>query len=293
VSSTSTKSEDGAGRLSVVATPIGNLEDITLRAIRVLRECDRVLAEDTRHSKALLSHHGIGTRLSSLHAHTTESKLASLVDELAAGAWFALVSDAGTPLVSDPGAELVARTVARGVRVEPVPGPSAVAAALAVAFIPWSSFRFAGFLPRKGASRREALARIAADESATVLFEAPTRLAGTLNDLAEIVGDRRVAICRELTKLHEEIRRGEARSLLDALGGTVRGKITLVIEGRSGDASTLDEPGIDRRIDALLDDGTPTRDAAKIVATDSALSRGEAYRRVLARQRAREPRDDD
>jgi len=198
-----------SGILYLVATPIGNLEDITLRALRVLREAECVLAEDTRHSRTLLSHHGIQTRLESLHAHTNATRIDSLAEALAGGARLALITDAGSPLVSDPGSALVEAAVARGVRVEAVPGASAVITALSVAGMGSDHFRFTGFLPRAGKRRREALSWIAQDRSTTILFEAPRRLAATLIDLREACGGtRRAAVCRELTKLHEEVARG-------------------------------------------------------------------------------------
>lgn len=222
-----------SGRLWLVATPIGNLEDITLRALRVLREADRVLAEDTRRTKTLLAHHGIGTALASLHAHSTEERVQSLADELANGQSFALVTDAGTPLVSDPGAALVQAAIARDVIVEAIPGPSAVIAALCVSGLRTDQFRFVGFLPRSGRRRRDALSEIARDRLASVLFESPNRLLDTLNDLRSACGDaRRAAVCRELTKLHEEVARGPLDELLAHFSEhEPRGEISVVVEG--------------------------------------------------------------
>lgn len=279
----------GTGRLYVVATPIGNLEDITLRALRVLREVELVLAEDTRRTKVLLAHHSIGTKLGSLHAHTHESRVEALADELAQGRSYALVSDAGTPLVSDPGRELVAAAIARGVAVEALPGASAVLTALCVAGLPGDQFRFVGFLPRGGGKRRESLAAIAHDAAATVLFEAPGRLRETLTDLSKVCGpERRAAVCRELTKLHEEVARGTLAELLGHFDEAPRGEIALVLEGRPrADAApeAADEDSdaidIDTLLGARLAAGVPAKEVAKELATLLDIDKREAYRRVV------------
>ncbi len=276
------------GRLSIVATPIGNLGDITLRAIEVLRGADRVLAEDTRHTRALLAHLGIATRLESFHEHSPDSKVAALVEELLGGARFALVSDAGMPLVSDPGAPLVRAAAAAGVPVEAIPGPSAVTAALAVAALPCDEFRFVGFLPRSGSRRDDAIARIAADPAATVLFESPKRLGRTLRDLDAALGtSRRVAVCRELTKLHEEVARGTPAELFARFGDEARGEVTLVVEGRSGSAEPEEEAApadAEALLDALLARGLGAKETAHELARATGLPRKEAYRRVVARR---------
>lgn len=286
-----------SGTLYLVATPIGNLEDITLRALRTLREVDRVLAEDTRRTRILLTHHGISTPLASLHAHTSEARVAELADELAQGARFALVTDAGTPLVSDPGAELVRAALAREVKVEAIPGASAVISALCVAGVPAEHFRFVGFLPRSGKRRREALAAIAHDRLTSVLFEAPSRLADTLLDLSEVCGETRTAaVCRELTKLHEQVARGALSTLAAQFAGEVRGEITLVVEGaREKDKASeqaeaeaaLDVPAWLREREAR---GLGVREVARELAELLKIDRREAYRRVLA---ARERQGED
>jgi 16S rRNA (cytidine1402-2'-O)-methyltransferase len=279
--------------LYVVATPIGNLEDITLRALRVLGEVELVLAEDTRRTKVLLAHHNIPTKLASLHAHTTRARIDTLADELAAGQRYALVSDAGTPLVSDPGRELVAAALARGVRVEALPGASAVLTALCVAGIQADQFRFVGFVPRSGARRREALTAIAHDVAATVLFEAPNRLCATLEELAKLCGGaRRAAVCRELTKLHEEVARGTLTELITHFPEAPRGEIAIVIEGRpraggdaerEDDAAAIDDAAID--VDAMLSArkraGLSAKEVAKELATLLDIDKREAYRRVV------------
>ena len=276
------------GLLSVVATPIGNLEDITLRALRTLREAEAILAEDTRHTRTLLAHHGIGTPLRALHAHTSESKIASFADELAAGAHYALVTDAGTPLVSDPGAELVRACHARGVKVTPIPGASAPIAALVASGLGGASFEFLGFLPRSGGKRKSALDHIRDSSASVVFFEAPSRLTDTLADLARTLGPREVAVCRELTKLHEEIARGSAADLLLHFADGGRGEITIVVAPL--DPSTVEPPSVedlDDAIDLMLAEGTSTRDVADQLAEGSRLSRRDIYQRVLLRAASR------
>jgi 16S rRNA (cytidine1402-2'-O)-methyltransferase len=281
------------GTLFLVATPIGNLEDITLRALRVLREAEGVLAEDTRRTHILLKHHGVTTPLASLHAHTSESRIETLAEELASGKRYALVTDAGTPLVSDPGSELVRAAVARGVRVEAIPGASAVMAALCVAGVAADHFRFVAFLPRSGKRRREALRTIAEDRLTSVLFEAPTRLVDTLLDLRKACGDtRRAAVCRELTKLHEEVARGTLIELCERFSETPRGELTLVIEGArecadsEGDEDVLVAEAVPVDAEALMNarlaSGLGAREVAKELAQVLGIDRREAYKRVVA-----------
>jgi 16S rRNA (cytidine1402-2'-O)-methyltransferase len=280
-----------AGRLFVVATPIGNLEDITLRALRVLREVELVLAEDTRHSKTLLVHHGIDTRLASLHAHTPDGRVAALADELAQGRQYALITDAGTPIVSDPGRELVQQCIARGVAVEALPGASAVLTALCVAGLAADQFRFVGFIARTGKKRRKDLTEVAHDPASSVLFEAPNRIADTLRELAELCHEtRRAAVCRELTKRHEEVQRGTLRELAAYFAEhPARGEISLVVEGclgeRSGAESDVEQDDdaldIDAFLDARLQAERPPRDVAKELATLLGIDKREAYKRVV------------
>ena len=284
------------GTLWLVATPIGNLEDITLRALRVLREAECVLAEDTRRSKTLLAHHGIGTKLASLHAHSTAERVASLADELAGGAKFALVTDAGTPLVSDPGAALVQAAIARGVRVESVPGASAVITALCVSGLYTDQFRFVGFVPRSGRRRREALGDIARDRLATVLFESPNRLVDTLTELANVCGaTRRTAVCRELTKLHEEVARGSLAELIAHFTEQEpRGEISLVIEGHGFGAEAREEEEADAELEAAVEHdietsirerlarGLGAKEIARELASLHGLDKRDLYARVVA-----------
>jgi 16S rRNA (cytidine1402-2'-O)-methyltransferase len=278
---------DQRGTLSIVATPIGNLEDITLRALRTLREADLVLAEDTRRTRVLCLHHGLHCTLRSFHAHSPPQHVEQIVEELRAGKHIALVTDAGTPLLSDPGALLVAAVREHGLRVETVPGPSAITAALTVAALPVDHFRFVGFLPRSGRRRREALAQLVADSSATVLFESPRRLLDTLTELADVLAQqsstRQLAVCRELTKLHEEVVRGSALELVEHFQNTPpRGEITLVIAGNRAAAPELDAEDLEERIVALLQSGSSTKDAAAQLARETGLRKQELYARIEA-----------
>jgi 16S rRNA (cytidine1402-2'-O)-methyltransferase len=277
------------GRLFVVATPIGNLEDVTLRALRVLREADAVLAEDTRRTRGLLTHHGISTRVISVHEHTAERKIDALAAELAGGARYALVTDAGTPIVSDPGAALVAAAIELGVAIEPIPGPSAAIAALTCAGFAAPSFEFVGFLPRSGRERDEALSAITDQHGAVILFEAPGRTAATLADLAGRAPSRRAAVCRELTKLHEEVRRGTLESLARELeGAEVLGEVTIVLAPMGPRAEAAPDPAqIDAEIDALLGRGESARDAARAIEAGHGIRKRDAYARVLGRAKAR------
>ncbi|MFQ6110445.1 MAG: 16S rRNA (cytidine(1402)-2'-O)-methyltransferase [Nitrospinota bacterium] len=217
-----------------MATPIGNLEDITLRALRVMREVDLIAAEDTRRTGKLLSHYSICTPLTSYHDHNKERRTPRLVEGLLKGSSIALVSDAGTPGISDPAYYLVRRCLDRGVPVVPVPGPSAVAAALSAAGLPTNRFSFEGFLPPKGEKRRRRLMALREERQTLVLYESPYRVIRLLGEIAEVMGDREVAIARELTKLHEEFIRGRAGELAERLKGRkITGECVVLIRGLS------------------------------------------------------------
>lgn len=283
------------GLLYVVATPIGNLGDLTERARSVLQQAPRIAAEDTRRTRGLLSHLGItGKPLERLDAHASKADIDRLVDGLVQGEDLALVTDAGTPVVSDPGTDLVAAAAARGVRVVPIPGASAVMAALAASGLCTGAFRFLGFLPRKGPERREALATIQATPETVVLFESPERTAETLGDLARIMPERKAALARELTKLYEEILRGSLHELCAiANEREVLGEVTLVIgPGEIAKAKALSDEEIDRRIDDALALGRRPKDIADEIALESALGRRDLYARVVQRKgdRKRDPR---
>ena len=212
------------GTLYVVATPIGNLEDVTLRALRVLREVELVLAEDTRRTRTLLTRHDVAKRPRSLHAHNEAQRSREVLEVLASGSSVALVSDAGTPLVSDPGERLVAAAIEAGHAVVPVPGPSAVLSALVASGLPAAPFLFLGFLPRRSGEREALLARIRDRTETIVLFESPRRLAATLRRLADALGDRPACVARELTKLHEEVARGSLQELAERFRGGDAGR---------------------------------------------------------------------
>jgi 16S rRNA (cytidine1402-2'-O)-methyltransferase len=276
------RASEARGTLYVVATPIGNLGDVTLRALEVLRAVPLIAAEDTRIAARLLARYEIATRSVSFHARSGPARLRDLLDHLRSGADLAVVTDAGTPGVSDPGEELVAAWAAEGGRVVPIPGASAVLAAVAASGIVGPRWGFEGFLPRSGRERRERLARIAADDRATILFEAPTRLAATLRDLAAACGaDRRAAVCRELTKLHEQIERGMVGELVERTSAgaiPARGEVVIVVAGAGGaDRVTTDVETALGMVDALVRGGARRSDAARAVAAETGLPRRELY----------------
>ena len=279
-----THAADG-GTLYVVATPIGNLSDVTLRALEVLAAVPLVAAEDTRLTKRLLDRHRIGARLTSFHARSGPARLAALLAHLGGGADLALVTDAGTPVISDPGAELVAAWAAAGGLVVPIPGASAVLAAVAASGVAGPRWTFEGFLPRTGHERRERLAAIAADPRGSVVFEAPGRVAATLRDLAAACGDDRpAAVCRELTKVHETIVRGQLGDLATAAAdGTIpaRGEFVLVVGmgAAAVDAGAVEDALSAARseVERLVAAGTARGDAARRVAATSGIPRRRLY----------------
>jgi 16S rRNA (cytidine1402-2'-O)-methyltransferase len=269
------------GRLYVVATPIGNLADITLRAIRVLGEVDVIAAEDTRTTRKLLAHHSIRTPLISYHDHNEAIRTPELLQRIEGGESIAIVSEAGTPSISDPGYRLIREAIAAGVAVEPVPGPSAILAAIVVSGLAPDAFVFEGFLPRRGAERRRRLEALADEGRTLVFFEAPHRLDLALNDLLEVLGDRQVALCRELTKLHEEVRRGSISELVASLHRKpVKGEIVLVVEGApAGGAGDLE--GAADEVLERLGAGDTVREATRAVAAERGVARRPLYDRVL------------
>jgi 16S rRNA (cytidine1402-2'-O)-methyltransferase len=271
------------GTLYVVATPIGNLEDVTLRAIRVLREVDLVLAEDTRRTRTLLNRYDVRTRPLSLHARNEAQRSREVLEALARGSSVALVSDAGTPLVSDPGERLVAAAIAAGHEVVPVPGASAVLAGLVASGLATAPFLFLGFLPRRRGEREELLAGIRDRTDTIVLFESPRRLAATLCQLLEALGDRPACVARELTKLHEEIARGSLRELAERFEEGTRGEVTLVIGGSpGGEQAEQDEQALDAEIRQMVAAGKSARDVAAALAKRAKLPKREIYARALA-----------
>jgi len=275
-----------AGCLFVVSTPIGNLDDITLRAARTLGEVDRILAEDTRHTRRLLAHLGVTTPLQSMHEHNEAAGLPALIAQLQAGRRFALVSDAGTPLVSDPGFPLVRACRANAIDVVPVPGASALIAALSVAGLPTDRFRFEGFLPRRQAARRESLAQLGTERVTLVFYESSHRIVESLQDcVATFGGERPAAIARELTKLHETVKTATLAELADwvrADANQQRGEIVLLVGGLQDGDGPHEHDELLRILLAEL----PVRQAAGIAARYTGQGRNAVYRRALELQQA-------
>ena len=281
------------GRLRVVATPIGNLGDVSARTREALESADGIVAEDTRHTLALLRALGISRPLTSLHTHNETQRVPQLLARLAAGETLALVSDAGTPLLSDPGYELVRAAADAGVVIEAIPGPSAITTALACAALPVSRFCFEGFLPARERERRAHLASLAGEPRTLVFFEAPHRIAATLADLAAAFGaERRATVARELTKAHETLYRGTLGELARRAAeeeNIRRGELTLVVQGAAAREQPLDEALLRRAVQLLVKELPPGR-AAAIAAQLTGASRSEAY--ALARQHAPDGSED-
>ena len=265
------------GRLYVVATPIGNLEDITFRAVRCLGEVSVIACEDTRQTRKLLLHYGIQTATISYHEHNEVERARELVDRLVSGQDVAIVSDAGTPLVSDPGFRLVQAAVEAGIVVIPLPGPSAILAALSASGLPTDAFHFGGFLPAKPGQRRKLLERLAGERATLIFYETPHRIVAALEDIHAVLGSRALAIGRELTKLHEEILRGTALELSALLGerGAIKGEMTILID-RAADTLDDDTPIPEAVADALRG-GLSRMDAMKQVARQRGISKREVY----------------
>jgi 16S rRNA (cytidine1402-2'-O)-methyltransferase len=272
------------GCLYLVATPIGNLEDITLRAVRVLKEADLIACEDTRQTQKLLQHYGIHKELLSYHEHNELTRAPELVIQMEEGAQVALVSDAGTPVVSDPGHRLVAQCLRHHIPVVPIPGPSAFVAALAASGMPTEEFLFVGFLPSRAGARRKKLQELKAEPRALVLYEAPHRLADTLADAAEILGGRPAVVAREITKIHEEFLRGSLPELRDAARSRApRGEITLLIgPAGEGAAQVVPTVSLKKRIEQLeAEAGLDRKAALKQAARERGLGKREAYKQLL------------
>lgn len=270
--------EPGRGTLYVVATPIGNLQDLSPRAAEVLRTVDAVAAEDTRRTARLFAHLGAAApAMVSLPAFDERGRLDAVVGRLAAGQAVALCTDAGTPGVSDPGAALVAAAWEAGATVVPVPGPSAALAALSASGLPADRFFFAGFLPRKGGGRAEQLAFLAGLPATLVLYEAGNRTGATLEDLARALGDRPAAVARELTKLHEELARGRLSELAARFGGEVRGEVTIVVAGAAAAPPAAPAEPLEEELRRRLDAGEPPSGLARDVARARGLRRADVY----------------
>jgi len=270
--------------LYLVATPIGNLEDITLRALRVLKEADLIACEDTRHTRRLLDHYGISQPTISYHEHNERGRAAELVERLARGEAIALVTDAGTPGISDPAYRLVTAAIERGVTVIPIPGATALIAGLIASGLPTDSFLFAGFLPPKRQARRTTLEELRTERATLVLYEAPHRIRETLVDAREILGDRRAALARELTKLHEQFLRGALSEISAQLSAQEpRGEITLVIAGSADDNLVVAESSpLGAQVERLMTElGLSRNEALKQAARSRGLSKKAAYQMML------------
>ena len=287
------------GTLFIVATPIGNLEDITQRALRVLREVEVIACEDTRRTRVLLNHFGIKTRTVSYHEHNERERAAALGKLLEGGKNVAIVSDAGTPLISDPGFRVVNAAIERGITVVPIPGPTAFVAALVASGLPSDRFFFAGFLPARANARRAHLQDLAAIQATLVFYEAPHRIAATLSDAVDVLGNRDAVVARELTKIHEEIARGNLRELAKRFSQTAtRGEIVLLISGagveqsgsgasESASAADVSSRGLIARVRQLESEGLDSRMALKKAARELGLKRAEAYRSIVAQKNRR------
>jgi 16S rRNA (cytidine1402-2'-O)-methyltransferase len=281
---TKTQREAGTGCLYLVATPIGNLEDITLRAIRILKEADLIACEDTRQTQKLLNHYGIRKEMVSYHEHNELTRSPELVIELEQGAQIALVSDAGTPGISDPGHRLVTLCLRHHIPVVPIPGPSALVAALAASGLPTEEFLFVGFLPARAGARRKALDSLKAESRTLIFYEAPHRVVETLADALEILGTRPAVIAREVTKIHEEFLRGPLAELLEsARKRAPRGEITLLIGAGDPQMQPVDvSVSLKERVAQLETEGGVDRKAAlKQAARERGLGKREAYKQLL------------
>lgn len=289
-----TAGDDLAPGLYLVATPIGNLEDITLRAIRVLKQADLIACEDTRQTQKLLNHYGIKTATISYQEHNEASRAAGLVEKLAAGSRIAVVSDAGTPGISDPGFRLVSLAIQHGVPVVPIPGPAAFVAALVAGGLPVESFSFRGFLPAKSGARRRELEKLAQSGQTEIFYEAPHRICAALEDVVTVLGRaRRIVVARELTKIHEEFLRGTAAQILEIARqrGEIKGEIVLLIAPPSEDERVAERISIRDRVQQLMrEEKLDEKSALKKVAKERGLSKSEAYREWQATKAGCSPR---
>ena len=275
------KNQTPRGELFLVATPIGNLKDITLRALETLKSVDRIACEDTRTSFVLLKHYGITAPLTAYHAHNEAAATEHLLADLVAGKQIAVISDAGTPLLSDPGARLVAAAISEGIRVTPIPGASALLAAITIAGLPAQQFFYAGFLPTKSSARKAALKKLIPIPASIVLYEAPHRLLEALEELKETLGNRSAAVARELTKLHEQCVRGTLEEIIAYFTHTApRGECVIVVEG-APEALAMDDDAIDDALRIAMQT-LRVKEAVAQVAKDSGRAKSDVYARALA-----------
>ena len=269
------------GILYIVPTPIGNLEDITLRALRVLKEVELIAAEDTRHTRNLLAHFGIKTALTSYHEHNERNKSRSLVERLKSGASIALVSDAGTPAISDPGYRIVVDAIEAGLQVIPLPGASALTTALSASGLPTDRFLFEGFLPAKPQERKVKLQALRGETATFVFYEAPHRLTDSLADMLKIFGDREIAMARELTKVHEEFRRGKLSEIVGPLDDhEIKGELVIVVQGATGEA-VISDAELQVTIRHLVGEGMGVKEIAELLGERYGLAKKHVYRLAL------------
>jgi 16S rRNA (cytidine1402-2'-O)-methyltransferase len=276
------------GTLYLVATPIGNLADITHRALQVLNDVDLIACEDTRHTHKLLNHYGLSTKTLSYHEHNEQQRATELIDRLKRGTNIAVVSDAGTPSISDPGFRLVRAAIENDIPIVPIPGPSALITALIAAGLPTDEFFFAGFLPARANARRARLSELQSVPGTLIFYEAPHRLAEALKDAYEILGEREAVVARELTKLHEEIRRGRLSELTAAYAEKtdIRGEIVVLIDRNVIGAAATQTASVATLVNQYEQDGLDHRAALKKAARELGLSRAEAYRKLLSEKSA-------
>ena len=277
-----------AGVLYIVATPIGNLEDITLRALRVLKEVDLIAAEDTRHTRHLLDHYGIKTALTSYHEHNERAKAQNLVERLLHGDSIALVSDAGTPAISDPGYRLVVAALPAGIRVTPIPGAAALAAVISASGLPSDRFVFEGFLPAKEQEKKKKLQKLQSEVRTLIFYEAPHRLKESLQDLQQVFGDREIVVAREVTKMHEEFLRGTISAVSEQIANReLKGEITIVVQGSPSVAEVSDEE-IEAEIRRLAGAGMGIKAISQLLGERYDLSKRVVYRLALDLMQAKE-----
>lgn len=271
------------GKLFVVSTPIGNLEDITLRAVNVLKDCDVIACEDTRNTKKLLTRYGVETPLTSYHEHNEVEKSPRLLERLKDGKDVALVSDAGTPSVSDPGWRLVNLSIENNIKVVPIPGPSAVLSALVVSGLPTDSFLFLGFFPKTVGKKKELLKDVKSYPYTMVFYESTRRLSRTLSLMLEILGDRNICVAREMTKLYEEVIRGSVSEVISILSKkeSIKGEVTIVLEGSGEGRGEISTEEVQRTLRAMKESGTALSDAVRTVCESSGASRNSVYRTAL------------
>nr|AUN36087.1 rRNA small subunit methyltransferase I [uncultured bacterium] len=276
------------GTLYLVATPIGNLADITHRALQVLKDVDLIACEDTRHTHKLLNHYGITTKTISYYEHNEQQRASELIERMKQGMNIAVVSDAGTPSISDPGFRLVRAAIENEITIVPVPGPSALITALIAAGLPTDEFFFAGFLPSRATARRARLSELQSVPGTLIFYEAPHRLAETLKDVYEILGEREAVVARELTKLHEEIKRGRLSALTADYADRkqdLRGEIVVLVDRNVIEGAVAEKVGVAALVDQFEQDGLDHRAALKKAARELGLSRAEAYRRLISERK--------